>query len=59
MRLRPALRDELLAYPDRKRQVREMMAVEVAELPPADEELDAAEPVRRDRHACPIRRLRR
>ena len=53
MRLRLALRDELLAHADRKRQVREMMAVEVTELPAADEELDAAESVRRHRHAIP------
>ena len=53
MRRGASRRDQLLAYRDGKRQVRETIAVHVPELAPADAELDAAEAMRRDRHAFP------
>ena len=45
--------DQLVANPARERQVRDPVAVEVAELAPADPEFDAAEPVWSGLHARP------
>jgi hypothetical protein len=49
----PAGRDQLVADAAREGQVGQVVAVEVAELLAPVAELDAAEPVRRARHAGP------
>jgi hypothetical protein len=53
MRLGTAVSDELIAHEERKRQVREPAAVQVAELAMAVPELRAAKPMSSCRHARP------
>src|SRR6476660_5721321 len=49
----PASRNQLIFHADRKRQIGEAIAVQVAELAPAHTELDPAESMRSDGHAVP------
>jgi hypothetical protein len=53
VRLGPVFRDQLLAHANRKRQVGEMIPVQVSELATAEAKLDSAEAMRHDAHAFP------
>src|SRR5882672_1977809 len=53
MRQGAARADELVSDPSRKGEVGEGVAVQVAELDPAETELDASEPMGRDGHPRP------